>query len=50
MPVCFLRRLRKGVELDGRRGGEKLEEVEGRKTMVRIYCVGKYIYNKKEGK
>lgn len=42
---CFLRRLRKGVDLEGRRGGEKLEGVEGRETIVRIYCVGKHIYN-----
>lgn len=45
MSVSFLRRPRKCVALDGRRGGEKLEGVEGRETIVRIHYKGKYIYN-----
>lgn len=36
MPICFLTRNRKGVDLDGKRGGKDFGGVEGRETIIRI--------------
>ena len=45
----FLMRDRKGVDLDGRRGGEELGGVEGGETIIRIYYVRKKsIFNKRK--
>jgi hypothetical protein len=35
---------KKGVDLDGRRGGEELGGVEGGETIIRIYYVEKNPY------
>ena len=40
----FLMRDRKGVDLDGRDGGEELGGVEGEETVIRIYYVRKNIF------
>lgn len=45
MPVCFLTRERMGLEL-GRVIWEELVGEE--KLVIRIYCTGKSIFNKKE--
>jgi hypothetical protein len=38
----------KGVDPDGRGGGEELGRVEGRETIINIYYVRKIISNKKK--
>jgi hypothetical protein len=38
MPVCFLKREKKGIELDEWRSGEDLEGDEGGETVIRIHC------------
>lgn len=48
MPICFLGRDRKGVELDRRGGGEELEEIEGGEAVVRIYHIKICIFNKRK--
>jgi hypothetical protein len=35
----FLKRPRKGVDLDGGGSGEELRGVEGLKIVIRIYCM-----------
>lgn len=35
----FLRRERKSTALDGREVGKNWEELAGRKTVIRIYCI-----------
>ena len=37
----FLMRDRKGVDLDGRDGGEELGGVEGEETVICVYCMRK---------
>jgi hypothetical protein len=37
----FLRKDRKRIGLDGRGGGNKLEGVEGRETVMKVYYVRK---------
>ena len=45
----FLMRDRKGVDLEGRRGGEDLGRVEGEETIIRIYYMRKEsIFNKRK--
>lgn len=40
---------RKGMDPDGRGVGEELERVEGKKTIIRIYCSGgESIFNKRK--
>lgn len=42
-------RNKKGGDLKGSGGGEELEEIEGDKTIIRIYYMRKdYILNKRE--
>jgi hypothetical protein len=49
MPVCFLTRDRKGVDPDGRGDMEALRDVEGGKTVSRVYYMRKKaIFNKRE--
>jgi hypothetical protein len=44
----FLRRDRKEVDLDGRRGREELGGIEGREAVIRKYCMRKEsIFNKR---
>ena len=43
-------RYRKGVDPDGRRGGEDLERIEGRETVIRIYYVRKSPFSIKGGR
>jgi hypothetical protein len=38
------------VELDGRRGGEKLGEVKGRETVIRIFGMKKIYFSIKDNK
>lgn len=38
MPVCFLRKYRKGEDPDGRRGREELEEGGGGEGITRPHC------------
>jgi hypothetical protein len=38
---CFLKRDRKRVDLEEWGSGKGLGELEGRKTIIMIYCVGK---------
>lgn len=39
---------KKGMYLDGRKGGEKLEKEEVGKTVFRIYCIRQaFIFNKR---
>lgn len=37
MPVYFVMRARKGVDLDGKEGGENLRGVVGGETIIRVY-------------
>lgn len=37
----FLMRDRKGMDRDGRRCGEELGDIQGRETVIRIYCMRK---------
>lgn len=46
MPLCFCRRDRKGVDLDGRRGGENLRE----ENINRIHCMQKNSFRQKKKK
>lgn len=46
----FLMRARKGVDLDGREGGEELQRVEGGKTVFRLYCLRKESMVNNKGK
>jgi hypothetical protein len=39
--MFFLTRNRKGVDLDGRGGGEELRGVKGRETAIRMYFMRK---------
>jgi hypothetical protein len=48
VPVCFLRRDRKGVHLYGRGGGEKLGGIEGGETVISTYCMKKSIFKKRK--
>lgn len=41
LPICFLKREKKGLWLEERRGGEDLGEDKAGKTMVRLYCINK---------
>lgn len=43
-------RARKGVDLDGREGGEELQRVEGGKTVFRLYCLRKESMVNNKGK
>ena len=43
-------RYRKGVDPDGRRGGEDLGRIEGRETVIRIYYVRKSLFSIKGGR
>ena len=36
---------RKGMDLDGREGGEELGEIEGGETLIIIYRIKKSIFN-----
>lgn len=47
MLVCFLIKDRKGAEPDGRGSREELGGAGGRETIIRTYCVKKYILIKK---
>ena len=40
----------KGVESEGREGGEELGEVEKVETIIRIYCMQKCIFSKRKMK
>lgn len=44
----FSKEIPKEVELDGREDGEELGEVGGGDIVIRIYCVKKYIFNKRK--
>jgi hypothetical protein len=46
--ICFLRRDRTGMDLDGRGGGKKLGGVEGKEARIRIYCMKKNLFSIKE--
>lgn len=48
MPVCFLRRDRKGMDQDGRGDEEELGGAETEENIIRIYCRGKFIFNKRK--
>lgn len=50
MPICFLRRDRKDVDLDGRGKGEGQGVLGGGETVIRIYCTEKRIFNKSKRK
>lgn len=52
MTLCLLMRDRKRIDPDGRGGGKELGEVEGGKTIIRVYFVRrkKSILNKREEK
>lgn len=39
---------RKGVDLDGREGGQNLGGVGGGESKIRILCMKKYIFNKRK--
>lgn len=39
---------RKGEDLEGREVGEKLGRVEGEANDIRIYCIKKNIFDKRE--
>lgn len=41
MPICFLRKDRKGVDANGRESGKELGEGVGGKDTFRIYCMKK---------
>lgn len=41
---CFLTRVRKGANSDGRGVGEELEGEERRETVIRKYCMGGVVY------
>lgn len=43
LDVCFIARDRKGVNLNGRGGGENLKRVGGDETVIKTYCM-KQIY------
>lgn len=47
MPICFITRDRKGVDLNRRGGGEERESVEGGETYQNILCE-KSIFNKRK--
>lgn len=42
MPVCFLTKDRKGVDLSERGGREGLGGGVGREIIIRLYCMKKY--------
>lgn len=44
--VCFLMRDRDSLDLDERGCEEELEGVRGGRTLVRIYCIRTFIFNK----
>jgi hypothetical protein len=47
MEACsFVMRSRQEVDLEGRGGGKKLRGVEGKETIIRIYCIRKNVFNK----
>lgn len=48
LDVCFLGRDRKGVDLMSREVGRDWEVLGERETIIRIYCMKKYIFNKKK--
>lgn len=50
MPICFLRRERKGTEADGWESGEELGGIGEREIVIRIYCLEKSIFNKRKEK
>lgn len=44
----FLMRDRKGVDADRRQDGEELRRIGGGENIVRLYCMKKNIFNKRE--
>lgn len=54
MPVCFPMKDGEWEVLGGREGDEELEGVDGRESIIRIYCMKKMLifnlYNKKKEK
>lgn len=39
---------RKGVDADGRRDGEELRGIEEGEIIIRLYCMKKNVFNKRE--
>lgn len=50
MTVCFLGKRQKGVDTDGKGCVEELGEVKRKKTIIRIYYMIKYTFNKRKKK
>lgn len=48
MPICFLMRVRNGIDPDGMGRGEKLGKVEGGETIIRVYFMKNSNFNKRK--